>query len=239
VDFISATWTGVCRSTGWGPNPTCSALRFFAGQAFHSTQLAWGLLLDQCSVELRKNGAKAIYSIALQDWYRDLLEASGFLLDTRIVVLEKPLNSKMDGGTIPAGYQLVRMQPMELNEVWDLDKSSFSPLWQMSHEDILTAFHVSENCTVIRNDNGELIGYQISNSLPTGGHLARIAVKPSEQGKGLGKILLADLTNRFVDMGTQRITVNTQEDNSTALGLYERNGFIRTGETYPVFRMDL
>lgn len=212
-------------------------LRCFAARALHSATIAWELLIARCKQELQAVEADSIYSISLTPWYNDLLRMVGFEKDNEVVVLEKHLTGREPSPESLPGFILNRMQPLELEDVWDLDRRCFEPLWQMSHEDILTAFHVSDNCTVIHTEDGALAGYQISTSMPTGGHLARIAVLPEYQGHGLGKYMLADLTKKFISSGTARLTVNTQVTNTCAINLYESNGFIRTGEVYPVYRL--
>jgi len=39
--------------------------------------------------------------------------------------------------------------------------------------------------------------------------------------------------------GIPRLTVNTQSDNVTSLNLYQKMGFIRMGEQYPVYTFDV
>jgi ribosomal protein S18 acetylase RimI-like enzyme len=68
-----------------------------------------------------------------------------------------------------------------------------------------------------------------------GGHLARLAVLPAYQGRGVGYALVNDLLRQFVFRGIFRVTVNTQADNHASLRLYENMGFQRTGESYPVY----
>jgi [ribosomal protein S18]-alanine N-acetyltransferase len=214
-------------------------IRCFAGHALHSTQEAWNQLLQTSIIDLQKLGATALYSIALQDWYRELLFSSGFMEDNQIVVLENKLQQSPYLIEPVDGFHLTQMQPLELEEVWKLDQTCFGSLWQMSREDIMTAFRVSENCTTVRNDAHRLIGYQISNTMPSGGHLARIAVHPSFRGKRIGQLLLSGLLERFRQKSVLKVTVNTQADNTTAISLYEKNGFVLTGETYPVYRLDI
>jgi ribosomal protein S18 acetylase RimI-like enzyme len=79
--------------------------------------------------------------------------------------------------------------------------------------------------------------------LSTGGsgraHLARLAVLPEIQGRGIGRALVQDLFAQLVRNGVYRVSVNTQNDNATSLRLYQRLGFVRTGEQYPVYLYDV
>lgn len=215
-------------------------LRCFAASAFHSMKPAWIYLLAKVKDDLTARGAKSIYTICLTEWYEDLLRSATFQKVNEVIVLEKDLGN-VQPIDLPNGFDLTlrRLTEADIPQVWQLDLECFSPLWQMSLQDLTTAFRVSQNCTVIQTSTGEIVGYQISNYLPTGGHLARIAIHPGHQRNGLSKVLLADLLLRFLESGVSRITVNTQADNITAIGLYKSFGFSIMDESYPVFRLTL
>ena len=83
--------------------------------------------------------------------------------------------------------------------------------------------------------NGEIIGYQLSTRNSFGTHLARLAVAPNHQGRGIGYLLVQDLLNQTRRAGLYRLTVNTQNDNRTSLALYHKIGFELSGERYTVF----
>ena len=84
-----------------------------------------------------------------------------------------------------------------------------------------------------------MIGYQISTGGGQRAHLARLAVHPAVQGQGAGRALLNDLFVQLIYMGISRLSVNTQSDNQASLSLYQRTGFVRTGEQYPVYTFDI
>jgi ribosomal protein S18 acetylase RimI-like enzyme len=125
------------------------------------------------------------------------------------------------------------MNEDDLPTVARIDAESFAPLWQNSLTSLQRAYSQAGPATVILF-NGSMVGYQISTKNPFGAHLARLAVLPSCQGSGLGYILVQDLLLRTRQMGIQKVTVNTQGDNLTSLSLYQKIGFIPTGERYPV-----
>jgi [ribosomal protein S18]-alanine N-acetyltransferase len=91
----------------------------------------------------------------------------------------------------------------------------------------------------VAEDAHDVVGYQIATGAGTRAHLARLAVSPSVQGRGVGRALLGDLFGRLVPNGVLRLSVNTQSDNQTSLKLYQRMGFLRTGEAYPVYTFDV
>jgi len=54
-------------------------------------------------------------------------------------------------------------------------------------------------------------------------------VRPELQGRGVGRLLVADLIQQAERHGMYRLTVNTQSDNSASLALYRKIGFMKPG----------
>jgi ribosomal protein S18 acetylase RimI-like enzyme len=126
------------------------------------------------------------------------------------------------------------MTEADLRQVAETDNAAFDPLWHNSLDTIRLAFSQSLIATVAENSHG-IFGYQISTGHGQRAHLARLAVRPEVQGRGIGRALLSDLFNRVTQNGISRLSVNTQSDNATSLSLYKKMGFQRTGEEYPVY----
>lgn len=214
-------------------------IRAYAGQSYHSSRLSWPILLEKTRTILKSKGVDRLYSIALSDWYRDLLIGTGFTLVNQIVVLEKSNWQTKPLRVPPEGLLLQEMESADLEEVWQLDQICFEPLWHLTEEDIQIAFKQAENCTILRSPKGKLVGYQIGNMLLGTGHLARIAIHPDYRRIQAAQLLLSDLLKRFAQLGALSVTVNTQSDNLASLQLYQQNGFYLTGERYPVYSLDL
>jgi ribosomal protein S18 acetylase RimI-like enzyme len=119
--------------------------------------------------------------------------------------------------------------------VHTLDLAAFGLLWRISLDTLTNAYQQACEAAVVEVD-GEMVGYQISTAGPMGGHLARLAVLPSYQGKGIGSALVHDVLEKFERRGTVRVTVNTQRDNHSSLRMYEKAGFRPTSEIYPVYQ---
>ena len=64
--------------------------------------------------------------------------------------------------------------------------------------------------------------------------LARLAVHPSAQGRGIGRRLLMDSLSAAHERGAETVVLNTQTSNARSQALYRSLGFRRTGEIYPV-----
>ena len=48
-------------------------------------------------------------------------------------------------------------------------------------------------------------------------------------------MIVTDLIRRLKKKGVARLTVNTQSDNLSSLALYDKMGFVVTGEKFPVY----
>ncbi|HLO17355.1 MAG TPA: GNAT family N-acetyltransferase, partial [Anaerolineales bacterium] len=168
-----------------------------------------------------------------------ILAASGFENRQQIVMLEwRGFASQPIPARDASGIRIRRMTEADLPEVEKTDAASFEPLWQNPLETLRRAFAQALYVTVAENENG-IIGYQLSTGSNQRAHLARLAVHPAVQGKGAGRALLSDLFTYLAYAGIPRLSVNTQSDNQVSLSLYQRTGFVRTGEQYPVYTFDV
>jgi ribosomal protein S18 acetylase RimI-like enzyme len=192
---------------------------------------------------VRMGGAK-VAAIAIQPWFQTLLTESGFENRQQIVLLEwryQPTAAALSvskGASETTRLRIRKMTENDLPEVERIDAASFEPLWQNPLETLQRAYAQALYATVVENEKG-MIGYQISTGGGQRAHLARLAVHPFVQGQGAGRALLNDLFVHLTNMGISRLSVNTQSDNQVSLSLYQRMGFVRTGEQYPVYTFDI
>jgi ribosomal protein S18 acetylase RimI-like enzyme len=195
---------------------------------------AWARLWNAARPALEAAGGATVAAIALNAWFASILGASGFRLHQHIVLLEWKDRSP-PVFRAPEAFALRRMRAADLPAVVAVDEAAFDPLWRNSLPAFHKAFGQAVYASVAENARQEIVAYQLSTGNPLGAHLARLAVRPELQGRGLGAALTADLIAHLQRRGPARLTVNTQNDNSASLALYEKLGFCRTGETFPVF----
>ena len=217
--------------------PRVAWIRLFVNSGKISLEKAWQALWENACSDLSRQGRFLAAAIALEEWYIPLLLASGFENRQSIVMLER------DGG-FPAdalpwvGFSIHAMRQSDLPAVAAVDAAAFDLLWQNSLPALKQAFPQAVLASVAESQ-GRVIGYQISTRNPLGAHLARLAVLPEVQGRGIGYALVADLAEQAGRLGMTHLTVNTQSDNATSLALYQRAGFHETGERYPVFQLQI
>ncbi len=136
--------------------------------------------------------------------------------------------------TPPEAVTIHSLQPDDLPQIATLCEKAFPPLWRLSPENIRIATRQSDYTLVLKTD-GEIIAYLLASQNQGAAHLARIAVTPALQLHGLGSFLLSSMFEYYIQLGITRFTVNTQSSNTSAITLYQKNGFYRTFDTYPVY----
>jgi ribosomal protein S18 acetylase RimI-like enzyme len=216
--------------------PSIAWIRMFAVSSEMQIENTWEALWNKALSLLKKEkDIKWVAAIPIHAWFQTLLRESSFRLAQHVVMLSwERQNIPTEKNKIPAHIR--PMTQYDLSNIQDIDTEAFVPLWQNSPEALKLAFKQSALATVVE-DKGIIVGYQISTSTPIGGHIARLAVHPQVQRKGVGYALLHDLLTVFTRRGARKITVNTQKDNLISLSLYKKAGFQLTGEEYPIFQL--
>lgn len=214
-------------------------VRLFVHSGYWSAENAWTVLWGAAKADIARGGGAKVAAIAQQPWFERVLQSSGFRSRQSIVMLEwygfagQPWASRE-----AEGIRIRKMTEADLPHVARVDAASFDPLWHNSQESLRRAFLQSMVATVAEDESG-VVGYQLTTGSGTRAHLARLAAHPSVRGRGVGRALLGNLFLWLVNRGCLKLSVNTQSDNQTSLKLYQRMGFFRTGEAYPVYTFDV
>lgn len=218
-------------------NPDAAWVRIFSTIQSEPALDSWQRLFPLALANLKTKNIKVLASLAIKDWFAAFLQKSGFINHQSMVVLE--WNDDLDEKPrLNTNLLIRRMTEADLPAVYEIDRASFTPIWQYSMEEVRKSYHQSAYSTVACLGS-EIVGYQVSTSMTICAHLARLAVKPTLQGQRIGYSLVYDILHYFTQDNFFRITVNTQSDNLASLNLYQRIGFNYTGETFPVYELDL
>jgi len=217
--------------------PSIAWVRLFVNSGKLSLEESWQMLWDAARLDLAHKQGFTVAAIVLQDWYHSLLINSGFTSRQSIVMLERDVQAPVEI-SLPAGFSIRAMLQYDLPAVAEVDAAAFEPLWQNSLPSLERAYPQAVLATVVES-HGQVLGYQLSTRNPLGAHLARLAVRPELQGRGVGRALVADLIQQAERHAMYHLTVNTQSDNSSSLALYRRIGFRETGERYPVYHLQV
>ncbi len=220
------------------PDPEGVAwIRLFGFASHLSGHEAWRMLWAAARSQLAEAGHVLVAAIAIQRWLDAILIEAGFSLEGHIVLLEREDQPRPPVRVLP-NVNVRAMRRDELPQVAEVDAAAFDPLWRNSLDALGKAYAMSSYASVAEDGSG-LIGYQLSTGGEFGVHLARLAVRPQTQRRGVGAALVEDLLAHVPESTAARVTVNTQANNAASLALYYRLGFRRTGERYPVYKVEV
>ncbi|MDW8327949.1 MAG: GNAT family N-acetyltransferase [Anaerolineales bacterium] len=202
----------------------------------------WESLWTPARQELARQPGLSVAGLSLAAWTVPLYEAAGFARTHEVVTLRRSL-----ARPVSARFAANRRRPaviVRLAEERDhpailqTDAAAFDSPWRLSPAMLRAALAQADHLTLAEQD-GRVVGYQLTTANGGAAHLARLAVIPEAQGRGIGSALVAELLEHYRRRGGREITVNTQHNNMASLAVYRRLGFELTGERMPVYQLAL
>lgn len=196
-------------------------------------------MLEAVLPALEKIGVNQLGWLMAQAWPDSWLKSLGFQKENAITtyILD-------DRSVEPEWNDKVTIRPVELADVdvlAQIEEEAFHPLWRHSADGLRLAFQQSTAFRVAWVE-GQIAGfhYSVPGSYDRGHeHLARLTVRPSFQGRGVGRTLLASALDGYRARSAVRVSLNTQLDNIVSHHLYKRYGFKALGDEIPVWAMPI
>lgn len=138
----------------------------------------------------------------------------------------------------PAVATLAAACRADLARLAELDALAFPPLWHFGQRDLLELFVRSH--LQVAAVAGQLVGYAAVMTVSDHeAQLARLAVHPDFQGRGIGRQLLMDAIAYAAAQAFGVLVLNTQTDNIRSQTLYQEAGFRPFGRAIPVLATNL
>jgi len=218
-------------------HPTAAWLRFFHAERTGEHEQYFKTLLSHAKPVLRSLGAQSLFSLAPYDWLERLLSGEGFKSADNIVTLQCNF-SEVIPAKVEQGLIIREMTFRDLAAVEAIDFAAFNPIWQLNRASLAKTYHLSAWHSVALLE-GQIVGYQMSTSAFDSAHLARLAVDPRWQRRGVGRRLVEDMFETFSTIGVRSFSVNTQASNPQSLSLYHSLGFTREDRDILVMSLDL
>ncbi len=106
-----------------------------------------------------------------------------------------------------------------------LEQQVFPWLWWYGDDEWYVITMLSDVETNLAYLDGQLVGYETHTVRGFNGHLDRLGIAPSAQGRHLGEELLLRATRRIAELGGRDVGLSTQRANVRARHLYEKHGF--------------
>lgn len=203
--------------------------------------LGMNVLFPSLQSEARRAGVQQIYyggDAYTDTWLAPRLQTLGYCHDTYVMTYAK---SRMD---VPSRgddrVQLRRATESDLAAIAAIDAACFEDQWVKQEATLAVSMEEAAYVSVAEIQES-IIGYTLVMGYFSGKqlHLVRIAVDPRYRHQAIGVRLLTDVVEYAYAQRVTMITLNTQEYNLAARGLYEWFGFQPTGERQLVLRLDL
>lgn len=201
----------------------------------------WEALWTLARQDLAGQPGLSVAGLSLAPWTAPLYEAVGFAHTHDVVVLRRKLTRPVPKTLLAVNGRrpLVSVRLAEERDhaaILQTDAAAFDTPWQLSPAMLRAALSQADHLSLAEQD-GRVIGYQLTTAGGGAAHLARLAVIPEMQGQGIGSALVAETLEHYHRRGGREITVNTQHNNAASLAVYRRLGFELTGERMPVYQL--
>jgi mycothiol synthase len=176
-----------------------------------------------------------IWSHGVHSRLAPALQARGASDDRRLHQLRRTLDQPIEVPPAPAGVEITGFEVGHDEQGW-LEVNAAAFAWHPEQGRWLLADLVSrekepwfdpDGFLLARRD-GRIVGFHWTKVHPDGaGEVYVIAVHPSEQGSGLGAVLLQRGLAYLQRRGCPSVLLYVDESNAGALRFYERRGFTR------------
>lgn len=119
------------------------------------------------------------------------------------------------------------MKKQDAEAVALLETLNFSDAW--SRQSLLETYEQRQSFITVAEEDGDIIGYCIIYFVMDEGEIARIAVHPKEQRRGVGWQLLDYTCETCREKKIGRVLLDVRESNMPARKFYEHYGFTKDG----------
>lgn len=119
------------------------------------------------------------------------------------------------------------MSRADLDAVLAIEQESFPTPWRREHfEHEIAAPH---SFPFVAENDGIIVGYVCLMSLFEEAQILDIAVSPEQRGRGIARLLMDHAISVASEKEAEVLALEVRASNISAITLYERCGFARTG----------
>ena len=117
-----------------------------------------------------------------------------------------------------------------------LHAEGFAHSWSPEEMAALIASSSTVGAAALDPVSGRLRGFVLSRLAADEAEILTIAVDTAHQGRGVGRALLSENLRQVANAGAKAMFLEVAKDNTPALALYERFGFVKVGERAGYYR---
>ncbi len=205
--------------------PTRAHLRVVAFQHNHPPEIELSRLMELILHEQKAPNPVQYLCYGAEYWLSKALNEAGFTQVEAVQFYQLDrLRSRIGSlPPVPAQLSLTPLYPTQVDELARLDAATFDPLWHFGRRDLFEL--LMRGRMQVAWWEGEMVGYNaVCANSPNEGQLARLAVHPNFQGRGIGRALLSDAI-RYAASEFSILVLNTQINNNRSQVLYRGLGF--------------
>ena len=149
-----------------------------------------------------------------------LFRSVGFAVKQELVLLNHDL-SGIPGRGVPSEWLLLRRaRKADVLTSLVVDGLAFGPLWAMDADGLVDACHATpQHRFRVATIGSAVVGFAISGRSGKNAYLQRLAVDPSQHGRGIGRTLTLDALRWARRSRCSGMLVNTHVGNDVAVNL--------------------
>ncbi|HVC48690.1 MAG TPA: ribosomal protein S18-alanine N-acetyltransferase [Burkholderiales bacterium] len=125
---------------------------------------------------------------------------------------------------MPEKLSQTMMRISDIAGVMRIETGAYSYPWTAGN--FLDCLKSGYHCKVMTQE-GELVGYSVVMDVLDESHLLNLAVSPSMQGQGIGRMILDSIIDEARSQGRRRMILEVRASNLKAISLYRKAGFYR------------
>ncbi len=131
-----------------------------------------------------------------------------------------------------AEYRVRVATEADVDDIVALDAVCFEPIWRHGRSEVEEALSEGAHVTLVRGEDGMLLGSAISALSASVVTVGRLATAPAARRRGVARRLLADARDWARTRGALGLSLCTQAANEAARRLYRSAGFKESSERY-------
>jgi ribosomal protein S18 acetylase RimI-like enzyme len=219
--------------------PTRANLRAVAFQHNHPPEIELGRLMNLIVQEQPGHDPVQYLCYGAEYWLSKALSEAGFsqVEAVQFYQLDHLRGRLYQLPPVPPEISFTPLAPAQLDELAILDAATFDPLWHFGRRDLFEL--LVRGRIQIAWIEGEMAGYNaVCSNSANEAQLARLAVHPKFQRRGVGRALVTDAIHYAASSFTV-LVLNTQVNNTRSQSLYRSLGFRPIGTSLPVLGLTI